>query len=313
MSRWRGRTRTLLCSALALCGSVLDAEDTAAPKGRITLWNGRDVTGWTVFLGDGSVAPASVWSASGGVLRFETKASGYLRTEGSFSNYHLHVEWRWPRDAAENSNSGVMVHVQGQDAVWPASFEAQLRAGNAGQIVGIGLDIPTAPMLNNRKRAPRLAEPSEKPFGEWNSYEIYCRGATIELFVNGVRQNYVDQLPVSSGAIALQMEGFPVEFREVWLTPLVAAPVDAPVIQPTTSSRTLPVPGPIRPMRLAASRERSIARPLWAGKRSLTRTTTLLPVESSVTFTRVPKAQVGWAAVRSSWSKRSPLEVFLPW
>ena len=63
---------------------------------------------------------------------------------------------------------------------------------------------------------------------------------------------------------------------------------------------------------LAAPRETSMTRPLWPGKRSLMRTTTLLPVESSVTRTFVPKAQVGWAAVRSSWSKRSPLDVRLP-
>jgi hypothetical protein len=183
---------------------------------------------FSFFLKEGGVAPGSVWSASGGVLRLDTKASGYLRTEKPFSNYHLHVEWRWPKDAALNSNSGVMLHLQGADAVWPASFEAQLKAGNAGQVVGMGLDIPAAPMLNNRKRAPRLQEPSEKPFGEWNSYEIYCRGASIEVFVNGVRQNYVDDLLVAAGAIALQMEGFPIEFRDVWLEPL-----DSPVATTT--------------------------------------------------------------------------------
>ena len=106
------------------------------------------------------------------------------------------------------------------DAVWPLCFECQLKTGNAGQVVGLGLDIPDAPMQNNRKRAPRLAEPSEKPPGEWNTYEIFCRGDTIECSVNGVPQNRVGKLPVSAGAIALQLEGFPIEFRNVWLEPL---------------------------------------------------------------------------------------------
>jgi len=229
MSRF---ARSLAFSALAFGWSLPGAtEDAVAPKGRVTLWNGRDLAGWTLFLGDNAVAPASVWSASGGVLRFDTKAYGYLKTEKAFSNYHLHVEWRWPKDAAANSNSGVMVHLQGPDGIWPSSFEAQLKAVNAGQVVGLGLDIPAAPTLNNRKRAPRLEGPSEKPFGEWNSYEIYCRAGTIEVFVNGVRQNYVADLPVTAGAVALQMEGFPVEFRDVWLEPL-----DAPAAK-TTSGR----------------------------------------------------------------------------
>ena len=95
-----------------------------------------------------------------------------------------------------------------------------MKTGNAGQVVGMGLDIPDAPLLNNRKRAPRLADPSEKPLGEWNTYEIYCRAATIEVFVNGTRQNRVEKLPVSAGRIALQLEGYPIEFRNLWLEPL---------------------------------------------------------------------------------------------
>jgi hypothetical protein len=84
----------------------------------------------------------------------------------------------------------------------------------------MGLDIPAAPLLNLRKRAPRHAPPSERPPGEWNSYEIYARADRIEVFVNGVRQNEVTELPVRKGSIALQLEGFPIEFRNVWLEPM---------------------------------------------------------------------------------------------
>jgi hypothetical protein len=207
---------------LILLGSiaVLSAASFASSPERVELWNGRDLAGWKLFINDPAIAPASAWSADGGVLRFDTKASGYLRTDKDFSNYHLHVEWRWAKDAPENANSGVLLHVHGPDAIWPLCFEAQLKSGNAGQVVGMGLDIPAAPLLNNRKRAPRLAEASERPRGEWNTYEIFSRGETIEVFVNGVRQNLVEKLPVAKGAIALQMEGFPVEFRNVWLDPL---------------------------------------------------------------------------------------------
>jgi hypothetical protein len=191
------------------------------PPERLALWNGRDLAGWQVFLNDPAVIPTNTWSATDGVLRLDTKASGYLKTERSFSNYRLHVEWRWPGpDTSANANSGVLLHVHGPDAVWPLCFEAQLKNGNAGQVVGMGLDIPDAPLQNNRKRAPRLADSSEKPPGEWNTYEIYARGDAIEVFVNGVRQNQVGKLPVSAGRIALQMEGFPIEFRNVWLEQL---------------------------------------------------------------------------------------------
>lgn len=208
------RSALFACALLALAGRGLSAE------ARQVLFNGKDLAGWTVFVGDKAVDPKSVWSVKDGVLRFDTKASGYAKTEKTYADYHLHVEWRWPKDAAANSNSGVMLHTHGPDTVWPLCFEAQLKNQNAGQVVGMGLDIPDAPLLQNRKRAPRLVDPSEKPLGEWNTYEIYCRADTIEVHVNGVKQNRVDKLPAREGTIALQMEGFPVEFRNVWLEKL---------------------------------------------------------------------------------------------
>jgi len=184
---------------------------------RIELWNGHDLSGWRLYLKDAPSDAQGAVRQSAGVLRLDTKASGYLVSERSFSNYHLHVEWRWPRDAAANANSGVLLHLTGPDGIWPLSFECQLKNGNAGQVVGMGLDIPGAPLLNQRKRAPRRAPASEKPLGDWNSYEIYAQDAEIIAFVNGVLQNHVQALPRSSGQIALQAEGFPIEFRNLWL------------------------------------------------------------------------------------------------
>ncbi|HEY0944774.1 MAG TPA: family 16 glycoside hydrolase [Opitutaceae bacterium] len=197
--------------------AIVVALTAAARAERVELWNGRDLTGWKLFLQDPAADPASAWSTREGVLRLDSKSLGYLRTEKSFSNYHLHLEWRWQPDAASSANSGVMVHLNGPDQIWPACFECQLKTGDAGQFVGIGLDIPAAPLINNRKRAPRLAPSSEKPHGGWNRYDIYARGDSVEVFVNGVRQNVAEQLPVSAGAIALQLEGTPVEFRSLWL------------------------------------------------------------------------------------------------
>jgi hypothetical protein len=215
-------------------------ETAADPPSREVLFNGRDLDGWKLYLNDtkaddattdaksgaksGSASdatadPHAAWSVADGVLRLASKSNGYLRADKTFSNYHLHVEWRWPTDAAANTNSGVLVHLMGSDAIWPSCFECQLKNGNAGQVVGLGLDIPAAPLVNNRKRAPRLADSSERPLGEWNSYDIYARGDFLEAFVNVVRQNRVEQLPATKGSIALQMEGFPIEFRNIWLQP----------------------------------------------------------------------------------------------
>jgi hypothetical protein len=104
------------------------------------------------------------------------------------------------------------------DAVWPYSVQVQVKTGATGDLISQDglLFAPGDTNLTLKKRMPA----NENPAGEWNSTDIYCRGASIEVFVNGLRQNFVDKLPVDSGRIALQMEGYPVDFRNLWLQPL---------------------------------------------------------------------------------------------
>jgi hypothetical protein len=196
------------------------AAPVAAPKNAVALFNGHDLAGWTFFLADNTVDTKTVWSAANGVLHLVGKPNGYIRTGQAFSNYHLHVEWRWPANAAPRSNSGVFIHVHGQDAIWPPGIECQLAAGNAGQLVATGIDLPGAPVSNKKPRAAKLAPTSEKSFGEWNVYDITCRGATVEVLVNGVRQNHAENISVTTGSIGLQMEGYPIDFQNVWLEKL---------------------------------------------------------------------------------------------
>jgi hypothetical protein len=190
------------------------------PANAIALFNGRDLGGWTIFVRTPVPDPKTLWSVADGVLHLVGQPNGYIRTEKTFSNYHLHVEWRWPADGSTKSNSGVFVHVRGPDAIWPAGIECQLASGNAGQLIGTDVTLPGAPIINKKPRATRLATSSEKSLGEWNAYDIVCRGDTLDVLVNGVRQNHADKISVTSGAICLQMEGYPVEFRNVWLEPV---------------------------------------------------------------------------------------------
>lgn len=214
--------KIFVAMAIVFPAVALRAQPTTAPAAnRVTLFNGKDTVGWRLFLEDKTIDPKTAFSIVDGAIKFDTKPRGYLVTEKSYSNYHLHVEWRWPKEAVRNSNSGIMVHQTGPDVIWPKSFEVQLQNQNAGQVVGMDNDIPAAPIQGNppRKRAAKLAPQSEKPLGEWNSVDIHAKGETIEVFVNGVRQNYVEKLPATAGAISLQTEGFPIDFRNVWLEP----------------------------------------------------------------------------------------------
>lgn len=192
---------------------ILTEGTNAASPRHISLWNGHDLTGWKTFFTNADANVTDMWSAQGDVLALTGKPLGYLRTERSFANYHLHLEWRWPRT---NGNSGVFVHLSGTDALWPRSVECQLKSGSAGELIAQGGVDFSGSLISGKKRA-KIAAPRERPVGEWNSYDIYCRGNTIEAQVNGLRQNLIEKVSVESGAIGLQLEGHPVEFRQIWV------------------------------------------------------------------------------------------------
>ena len=67
---------------------------------------------------------------------------------------------------------------------------------------------------------PKLAESNEKTVGEWNSCDIFCRGDSIEVLINGLKQNSIEKLPTTSGQVALQLENAAIEFRHIWLESL---------------------------------------------------------------------------------------------
>ena len=185
----------------------------------VRLWNGRDLAGWVSFFRPGTPPPAEFWRAADGILHLGRTPPGYLRTEKSFADYHLHVEWRWPVPVRPGTNnSGIFVLQQPPDAVWPESVQVQVKTGACGDLIAQGgLTFPLQPATPLLKK---MAPASEKPAGEWNLTDIYCRGASIEVVVNGQRQNFVDRLAVRSGQIALQMEGSPIDFRNIWLESL---------------------------------------------------------------------------------------------
>lgn len=195
------------------------AESSAATcvKEPVDLFNGKDFAGWKLFLPDASVDPATVWSVRDSVVHCTGNPAGYMRTETKYGNYRLRVEWRWPGDGG---NSGVLLHIQDQDEVWPKSVEAQLMSGNAGDFWVIGGTDFKEHKGQLDRRVPKKEATTEKQLGQWNEYVIECRGDKILVFVNGVLQNVATECTVTEGYIGLQSEGTPIEFRSVRLEPL---------------------------------------------------------------------------------------------
>lgn len=196
---------------------VLMAGGCTPAREQTPLFNGQDLSGWVFVLRDKDVDPMTVWSVSDGIIHCTGKPSGYMRTEADYADYKLHVEWRWPEKVG---NSGVLVHMSLPDTVWPRSIEAQLNWGDAGDFWVIGGAEFAEHVETSTRRVPKRAGSSENPVGQWNTYEIVCRGNTIRVFVNGVLQNEATETTVSSGKICLQSEGRPIEFRDIYIESL---------------------------------------------------------------------------------------------
>lgn len=219
-------TRSLLLLVLALLAAPATADDAFTP-----LFNSKDTTGWTFTLRppkdmpDAKPNPADTWSVKDGVLVCTGKPNGYIATEKEYSDYVLRLKWRYPKDT-EKPNSGVLLHVGGEDRVWPNSVETQMKGGFAGDLwLNANQDgkLPTisherkdgADKTNRHYLRVESKEPFEKPLGEWNDCQITCNGADITVLINGAIANEAKACSLTKGRIAFQSEGSPVEFRDI--------------------------------------------------------------------------------------------------
>ena len=210
-----------LCALLIFVSTIVTRviAETTSPTEPKELFDGKTLSGWTAI--SKSTNSESIWSVTNGVIHCVGKPNGYLRTDQNYRDYQLHVEWRWPDGPG---NSGVFVHLNAPDKVWPLCFEAQLAANNAGELRFNGGALSKNMPTPETKSLPRHESVSEKPVGEWNACDIVCRGDTVAIRINGVLQNEINGASVGSGAIALQAEGKPVEFRNIKIEPLPKPP-----------------------------------------------------------------------------------------
>ena len=200
---------TLVAVAFAmLLGSCAKAPE------KTYLFNGKDLNNWVFALENNSVLTTDVYKINKDRnILIEGKPFGYMRTEQKYGDYKLHVEWRW---VGEGTNSGIFVHVQDGDQLWPNAIECQLCNGKAGDYVMLGgSKIEEIECIGQFPVKDRVGN-YEKPAGEWNEAEIIMEGRKITVYINGQFQNECT-CDSTDGYIALQSEGGPLEFRNVYI------------------------------------------------------------------------------------------------
>jgi hypothetical protein len=215
--------KTLALGALG-CTPIF-AQDT--PGGALTLFNGKDLSGWKIPAGDNGH-----WKVLDGVIDYdaesEAKADKNLFTEREFGDFELKVEWRIKETPYINPNvpyilpdgsqakdtkgkplkfslpdsdSGIILRGDVKNQVniwcWPAG---------SGEFYGYRTD-PKMPQEVKAAVTPRLQ--ADKPVGEWNEFRITARGDRVTVVLNGKTVIENAQLPgiAPRGPIGLQHHG----------------------------------------------------------------------------------------------------------
>ena len=188
------------------------AADSQVPLERIPLFDPEVFpAGWVHFsAGEGSRL-ADTWriersQTDGHVLVCTGQPYGYIRTAEAYHNFEFGLEWKYP--TAENGNSGVLVHTNGGDKIWPTAIQIQLHTPSAGSILPTGGASPKTPV-----RARDLS----RGVNEWNSCVISCRDGRLSVTINGTPSGEIEGCLPYKGMIALQSEGSEIHFRNIWL------------------------------------------------------------------------------------------------
>jgi hypothetical protein len=149
-----------------------------------------------------------------------------LRTEKSYRDYELTVTWRFVRVATNADNTGVLVHMQSPDQLWPPCVQYQGRFAKQGDFLLMnGAESKEHRGKEANTPMPRRAG-HEKPVGEWNLCKVICRGTTVEAYLNDERVNETTECTVSGGFIGFQCEGGEYEIQKVFLDPLKPVPAN---------------------------------------------------------------------------------------
>jgi arylsulfatase A-like enzyme len=194
-------------SLLIVCGAIAD-DDGFKP-----LFNGQNLEGWQ--LRQARKGQESTWSMKDGVVS-ATPGSGWLGTKQMYGDFVLRIEWK----IAEGGNSGVFLRVpdtNSKDSPSTTGFEIQVLDDNSPKYKGKLKPYQFSGGLYH------FLAPTKQMFkgaGQWNEFEITCRGERIQVVYNGERVIDADLTsnPAMSkrpkrGFIGLQNHGTAVEYR----------------------------------------------------------------------------------------------------
>ncbi|HLJ12393.1 MAG TPA: family 16 glycoside hydrolase [Planctomycetaceae bacterium] len=214
--------RYCLCVILTLCipatgpsGDEPDAKK-PLPEGFVALYNAKDLSGWEVMNGQ-----LDAWQAEGELLSCVAEGGGWLRTSRTYSDFVLKLDYRIPA----GGNSGVGLRFPGKGNPAHDGMEIQILDDDSDEYK----DLVAAQYTGGIYYQAAAKRGAAKLPGEWNTYEITCRGPLVKVVLNGQTINDVsiDEYTKGEGGhlaladrpeigyVGLQSHGSRVDFRNL--------------------------------------------------------------------------------------------------
>jgi len=157
----------------------------------------NDLAGWQPMHAGRFFVTNGVMHLSGG--------KGWLRSEGSVSNFVLELEWR---GLETNYNSGIFIRAPLGDDPWATNvWQVNLKQSAIGEL-----------LCGSKKVVPRKT--AHVSVGDWVQFRIEARGSQLSLEVNGQPAWIFKGFSPNSGFLGFQAEGKSFEFRNVHLIQL---------------------------------------------------------------------------------------------
>jgi hypothetical protein len=138
----------------------------------------------------------------------------FFRWDQELGDFIYHVEWRFtPDPRGKGYNSGVFVRNSADGTIWH-----QAQTGDARTF--LFADTMVNGKIERVNLAKQVRDQRVRPVGEWNTFEITCKGKDISLWVNGAVVTEWHDCNVPRGYVGLEAEGYRIEFRNLKVKPL---------------------------------------------------------------------------------------------
>jgi len=198
------------------------------PAGFVSIFNGKDLTGWKIPEGDGGH-----WKVVDGAIDYDASSMAKdknLWTVKAYKNFELMIDWRiketpyisqnmkivMPDGTNKKDEQGREINLTAPDSdsgIIPRGFgKAQFNIWNwpvgSGEMYGYRTAKDATPE-QRRNATPKMN--ADKNIGEWNTFHVTVQGNSVMLVHNG--QNVIPKwtlpdLP-AEGPIGLQHHGGP--------------------------------------------------------------------------------------------------------